>query len=323
VKRQSPLPVQPDLTPDRTSEGSAQLKPQLTPPVKPKACDKGVRIVYVPGFNDDTDGSWAAKPLSDALRAKGVKVLNEPPKRPDKIDYLAVHGGLPEDDKVGNDGRDKLLAHLKNKKKVPADVCIALIGYSTGVIAIQRALDVVPTDVGARIVSVESFANPSNIAITKPVNKTYSGRVMESCNATDPLCGKPAHFTPVDEQLKECKAALERAMRDKSKWGSAKGPCFTPGHLPPAYADEAKALGVDASLLVAGPAPAGSSHAVASGDTLWDLAAKAYGDGSKWQAVYSASRDAIEKAARDHGFTSSDNGHWIFPKTPLTIPPTA
>ncbi|MEV0982343.1 cutinase family protein [Streptomyces sp. NPDC049915] len=300
-----------DLSPGETSEGSAQLTPQLPQQGPAKRCDKGVRIVYVPGFKDDTDGSWAAGPLSDALTAKGVKVLNDPSKLPDKIDYLAVHGGLPQNPSVISDGRDKLLAHLKG---LPSDVCIALIGYSTGAVAIEKALDIVPSDVGARIVSVELFANPRNIVVESPVNKTYIGRVVELCSQADPLCSRPPRGTPLAEQIKKCKDAFDRGK------GLDAGPCAAPGHLPDAYEDEARTGAGLASLLVTGSTTGGASHTVASGDTLWDLAANVYGDASRWRLIYDANRSLIEEAARQHGFSSSDDGHWIFPATSLVVP---
>ncbi|MFF1909233.1 LysM peptidoglycan-binding domain-containing protein [Kitasatospora sp. NPDC058218] len=55
------------------------------------------------------------------------------------------------------------------------------------------------------------------------------------------------------------------------------------------------------------------TYTVKSGDTLWGIAEKYYGAGGLWQAIYSANRPVIEKAAHDHGLASSDSGHWIYP----------
>lgn len=68
------------------------------------------------------------------------------------------------------------------------------------------------------------------------------------------------------------------------------------------------------------PAPAGSSYTVVSGDTLWGIAQKMLGDGSKWQGIYSANSGTIESTAAAHGMGNSDNGHWIWPGEVLTIP---
>ena len=42
-------------------------------------------------------------------------------------------------------------------------------------------------------------------------------------------------------------------------------------------------------------------HTVVGGDTLWDLAVKYYGDGTRWPEIYKANKDKI------------DDPHWIFP----------
>ncbi len=62
------------------------------------------------------------------------------------------------------------------------------------------------------------------------------------------------------------------------------------------------------------------THTVASKDTLWKIAQKYYGSGSKYTAIYNANKETIESVAKKHGYKSSNNGHWIFPGTVLTIP---
>ena len=62
------------------------------------------------------------------------------------------------------------------------------------------------------------------------------------------------------------------------------------------------------------------THTVKSGDTLWGIAKKYYGSGSKWKKIYNANKSTIEKAAKKRGKKSSSNGHWIFSGTKLTIP---
>lgn len=62
------------------------------------------------------------------------------------------------------------------------------------------------------------------------------------------------------------------------------------------------------------------SYTVTKGDTLSGIAEEEYGDASEWRKIYDANRQTIEQAARDHGRSSSDHGHWIFPGTQLVIP---
>lgn len=62
------------------------------------------------------------------------------------------------------------------------------------------------------------------------------------------------------------------------------------------------------------------TYTIKSGDTLWAIAKKFYGDGSKWKKIYEANKSVIESTAKQRGYKSSSNGHWIFPNTKLTIP---
>lgn len=63
-----------------------------------------------------------------------------------------------------------------------------------------------------------------------------------------------------------------------------------------------------------------SIYVVQSGDCLWNIAKAAYDDGSKWEIIYDANKEAIEADAKKHGKESSSNGHWIWPGLNLTIP---
>ena len=63
-----------------------------------------------------------------------------------------------------------------------------------------------------------------------------------------------------------------------------------------------------------------TSYKVKSGDTLWGIAKKHYGDGSKWNKIYNANKSAIEADAKKHGKASSNNGHWIWAGLQLTLP---
>lgn len=62
-----------------------------------------------------------------------------------------------------------------------------------------------------------------------------------------------------------------------------------------------------------------TTYTVKPGDTLWGIARVCLGDGTLWSSIYKANKQAIEGAARDHGRTGSDNGHWIYPGVSLTI----
>ena len=64
----------------------------------------------------------------------------------------------------------------------------------------------------------------------------------------------------------------------------------------------------------------GSTYTVVSGDTLWGIASKKLGSGSKWTQIYDANAGTIEAEAKKHGKSSSDHGHWIWPGGVLTIP---
>lgn len=61
-------------------------------------------------------------------------------------------------------------------------------------------------------------------------------------------------------------------------------------------------------------------YTVKSGDCLWNIAKKFYGNGAKWKKIYEANKTVIEDTAKKRGKKSSSNGHWIFPGTKLIIP---
>ena len=63
-----------------------------------------------------------------------------------------------------------------------------------------------------------------------------------------------------------------------------------------------------------------TTYTVKSGDTLWQIAASKLGKGSRYTEIYTLNKNVIEKAAKTHGKSSSNNGWWIYPGTKLTIP---
>lgn len=68
------------------------------------------------------------------------------------------------------------------------------------------------------------------------------------------------------------------------------------------------------------PAPTANTYTIKSGDTLWNIAVKFYGTGTKWETIYKTNKAIIESTAKKHGKSSSNNGWWIFPGVTLTIP---
>ncbi len=62
------------------------------------------------------------------------------------------------------------------------------------------------------------------------------------------------------------------------------------------------------------------SYTVKNGDTLWAISKRYYGSGTQYMKIYNANKNTIESVAKKHGKKSSDNGHWIWAGTTLTIP---
>ncbi|MDE7299800.1 MAG: LysM peptidoglycan-binding domain-containing protein [Lachnospiraceae bacterium] len=69
-----------------------------------------------------------------------------------------------------------------------------------------------------------------------------------------------------------------------------------------------------------GGSSGGSTYTVVSGDTLWAIAARELGSGSRWTQIYSTNAGTIEAWAKKHGKAGSDHGHWIWPGEVLTMP---
>ena len=62
------------------------------------------------------------------------------------------------------------------------------------------------------------------------------------------------------------------------------------------------------------------TYRIVQGDTLCGISRKKYKTESKWRNIYNANKKVIEAASKKHGRRNSDNGHWIYPGTVLTLP---
>ena len=73
------------------------------------------------------------------------------------------------------------------------------------------------------------------------------------------------------------------------------------------------------------PTATGQKYTIKSGDTLWSIAKRFLGSGTKWKTIYDANKEIIESTAKARWKAAginrdSQNGHWIFPGTVITIP---
>lgn len=66
-------------------------------------------------------------------------------------------------------------------------------------------------------------------------------------------------------------------------------------------------------------ASSGTTYTIKKGDTLWALAKKFYGSGTKYGTIYNANKDIIEATAKKYGKSSSNGGHWIYPGCSIRI----
>ena len=63
-----------------------------------------------------------------------------------------------------------------------------------------------------------------------------------------------------------------------------------------------------------------TTYTIKKGDTLWGIASKELGKGTRWKEIYTLNKSVIESTAKKHGKKSSDGGHWIYPGCKLKLP---
>jgi len=73
------------------------------------------------------------------------------------------------------------------------------------------------------------------------------------------------------------------------------------------------------------PAATTTTYTIKQGDTLWSIAQRFLGSGARWIEIYNANKEIIESTAKKRWKAAgidrdSQNGHWIFPGTVITIP---
>ena len=69
------------------------------------------------------------------------------------------------------------------------------------------------------------------------------------------------------------------------------------------------------------PAQKTTSYTIKKGDTLWGIAKRFLGSGTKYTIIYEANKEIIEATARKYRKgKSSNNGWWIYPGVTIQIP---
>lgn len=63
-------------------------------------------------------------------------------------------------------------------------------------------------------------------------------------------------------------------------------------------------------------------YTITRSDSLWTIAKTLLGDGNRYQEIYDYNADILERAARQHGRDSSENGTYLYYGTEIRIPGT-
>jgi LysM repeat protein len=63
-----------------------------------------------------------------------------------------------------------------------------------------------------------------------------------------------------------------------------------------------------------------TTYTIKQGDTLWGIAEKYLGKGTRNKEIYNLNKTIIENTAKKYGYKSSNNGWWIFPGVKIKIP---
>lgn len=63
-----------------------------------------------------------------------------------------------------------------------------------------------------------------------------------------------------------------------------------------------------------------TTYTIKQSDTLWGIAKKELGNGSREREIYDLNKSIIESTAKKRGLRSSNNGWWIFAGTKIQIP---
>ncbi|PWJ83821.1 5'-nucleotidase [Pseudaminobacter salicylatoxidans] len=127
----------------------------------------------------------------------------------------------------------------------------------------------------------------------RPYTPKIEGRITEVAQAgqaeapateeAKPAETAPAATTEPDVKLPEMpKASGDIANQAPKVEGEAGAPATATEAAPETNAGEAKPA--EAAADASAPKP-GESHVIATGDTFWDIAEKAYGDGSQWRRI--------------------------------------